>query len=173
VTCRLSDDPWPIGSEQSRLSGFFTPARNYFTGALSPGIGKQRAVPAFYSAAWIPRDSYTVWLFAELDGNTHVLDGVSEQSTSLGWGSDIASLRSACGSGWQILATSPDRGQNDSVRAFEMNDRAPVPATQAISIDGRVSALWPAADGSSAMAMSHDPEAGTYDAYRLTLTCSQ
>jgi len=106
-------------------------------------------------------------------GITHVLDGVSEQSTSLGWGSDIASLRSACGSGWQILATSPDADRTIPVRAFEMNDRAPVPATQAISIDGRVSALWPAADGSSAMAMSHNPEAGTYDAYRLTLTCSQ
>jgi hypothetical protein len=173
VNCRQSDDPWPVGSEQSPLSAFFTPARNYFTGALSPGVGKQRSAAAFFSAASIPRDQYTLWLFSGMDGNLHLLDGVSEQTASPGWGSDIASVHSGCGSGWQLLATSMDNGNEDSVRAFEMNDREPVPATQGISVDGGVSALWTAADGGSVVAVSRNRERGTYEAFRLTITCGQ
>jgi hypothetical protein len=173
LNCRQSDDPWPIAGEPSPLSGFFTPARNYFTGALSPGVGKQRAPAAFYSAAWIPRNPYTLWLFSGVDGSVHLLDGVSDQAADLGWGSDIASVHSGCGSGWQILATGAGNNADDSVRAFEMSDHEPVPATQAVSLDGAVSALWTAADGGSAMAVSRNRETGTYEAFRLTITCSQ
>jgi hypothetical protein len=167
LSCRQSDDPWPIGSEQFPLSGFFTPARNYFTGALSPGVGKQRSITAFYSAALSPGSA--LWLFAGVDGNIHFVDGVSEQTANLGWGSDIAGIRSECGSGSQILVT----GVDDSVRAFEMNGREPVPATQPVTLDGSVTALWPAADGGSAIAVSRNRETGAYEAFRLTVTCGQ
>src|SRR5262249_21828270 len=45
LTCYQSDDPWPLGTDQFALNAFFTPARNYFTGALAPGVGKQTTVP--------------------------------------------------------------------------------------------------------------------------------
>jgi hypothetical protein len=172
VTCRQSDDPWPLGGEQLPLSGFFAPAKNYFTGALSPGIGTQRSAPAFYSAAAAPRSPVPLWLFAAVDGSVHLLDGTADQTTISGWGSDIASVRSGCGSGWQVLASSPN-GADDAVRAFEIRDRETVPATQPVSLSGSVSALWPASDGTSAIAVSHNREMGTYEAYRLTITCGQ
>jgi hypothetical protein len=165
MTCRQSDDPWPLGNEQTPLGGFFTPARNYFTGVLSPGIGKQRSTTPFYSQALIA----SLWLVAALDGHIHLLDGTSEQTTNWGWGSDIATLHSGCGSGWQVLTT----GRDNSVRAFEMNGREPVPATQDISLDGGVSALWTAADGGSVIAVSRHRESGAYEAFRLTVTCGQ
>ncbi len=65
LTCRSSDDPWPLGSEQSGLNGFFASSRNYFTGALSPGIGKQTTTAPFYSAAVLPRDKYTLAFLPE------------------------------------------------------------------------------------------------------------
>ena len=172
VTCRQSDDPWPLGSEQFLLSGFFTPAKNYFTGALSPGIGTQQSAPAFYSAAAIPRSRVPLWLFAAVDGSVHLLDGETDQATISGWGSDIATLRSGCGSGWQVLATSPN-GADDAVRAFEIRDREAVSATQPVTLSGSVRALWAAPDGASAVAVSHNREMGTYEAYRLTITCGQ
>ena len=46
LNCYESDDPWPLGTDQSGLSAFFTPSRNFFTGALSPGIEKQTTVSA-------------------------------------------------------------------------------------------------------------------------------
>jgi hypothetical protein len=104
---------------------------------------------------------------------THSLDGVNEQTAKLGWGSDIASLRSGCGSGWQVLATSTENNAADSVRAFETNDREPMPATQAVSLDGGISALWTAADGGSAIAVSRNREVGTYEAFRLTINCDR
>ena len=172
VTCRQSDDPWPLAGEQFPLSGFFTPAKNYFTGALSPGIGAQRSLPAFYSAAVVPRTPAPLWLFAAVDGNVHLLDGTTDQSAILRWGSDIASIHSGCGSGWQVLASSPN-GADDAVRAFEIRDREAVPATQPLALGGSVSALWTAFDPTSAIAVLHSRETGTYEVYRLTITCGQ
>ena len=165
VNCRQSDDPWPLGNAQTPLSGFFATTRNYFTGALSPGVGKQRSTAAFYSAAWISSS----WLFVSVDGSVHVLDGASEQMLNLGWGSDIAAVHSGCGSGWQVLAS----GTDNSVRAYEMSDREPIPATQPMSLDGGVRVLWTAADGRSVIAVSRNRESGAYEAFRLTITCGQ
>jgi hypothetical protein len=46
LNCRASDDPWPL-STQFPLGGFFATTRNYFTGVLSPGIGKQASTMKF------------------------------------------------------------------------------------------------------------------------------
>jgi hypothetical protein len=163
LSCRQSDDPWPLGNQQARLSGFFAPARNYFTGALSPAAGNQPAMVPFYSAATIS----SLWLFASIDGGLHVVDGSSDRTLNLGWGNDIAAVHSGCGADGQVLVT----GTDNSVRAFEMNGREPVPATQPVSLDGGISALWTAADGGSVIAVSRNRESGVYEAYRLTVTC--
>ena len=106
MTCYDSDDSWPIGTDFSNLNASFTSTRNFFSGALSPGVGKQTTAPAFYSAAAVPRDQTVSWLLATVDGQVHLLDGSTDQVLEkLGWGSDIASVHSGCGSGWQVLAT--------------------------------------------------------------------
>ena len=147
LSCSESDDPWPLGADQSSLSGFFTPSRNYFTGALAPGMGKQTAAPAFYAAAALPRDKYTLWLFTAVDGHLHLLDGVSDQvAGKLGWGSDIASVRTNCGSGWNVIATANSDEGSDSLRAYDVPDREPVAASPAVQFRGPITALWTEAD---------------------------
>ena len=91
------------------MEAFFAPTRNFFTGALTPGVGKFTTVPKFYSAALLPREKYTLWLFAAIDGQVHMVDGVSDQAARLGWGSDLTSVKTACGAGWQVLAASSVR----------------------------------------------------------------
>ncbi len=54
LNCLHNDDPWPLQTEDFAVSAFFAPARNFFTGALVPGIGQQKSAPAFYSAAAHP-----------------------------------------------------------------------------------------------------------------------
>jgi hypothetical protein len=174
MNCYGSDDPWPLGEEPFNLSAFFTPARNYFTGALAPGIGKQTTAPAFYSAAPLPREGYALWLFSGVDGQFHWLDGATDQlAGKLDWGSDIASVHTGCGSGWDVLATASDDSANDSLRAFEVLDRAPVLASAAVEIHGRITALWTEASGNGAIAVVQDQEAGEYEAFRLSFTCGQ
>jgi hypothetical protein len=172
LVCRDSDDPWPLTS-QLALSGFFAPTGNFFTGVLSPGIGKQASTAKFYSAAPIPRPTYTLWIFAVVDGGVHLFDGITEQSARLNWGSDLASLKTSCGSGWQILATRPGDNSADSVRAYEFPDRDPVAVSPALDFAGGITALWTEAKGASAIAVSHNTETGSYEAFRLAVVCGQ
>src|SRR5262249_34523117 len=83
MNCREGDDPWPIsqawmfgsgsmfsGSSSSgsttapNLAAFFASTRNFFTGVVTPAIGKFGTVPKFYSAAFVPREKYALWMFA-------------------------------------------------------------------------------------------------------------
>jgi hypothetical protein len=174
VTCDDSDDPWPLTGNQGALGAFFSSARDFFTGALSPGIQKQTIAPPFYSAAPLPRDKYTLWAFASVDAQVHFLDGVGDQAfAQLGWGSDIASLRSGCGPGWQILATSNEDSPTDEVKGFEIPDRQPVLVSPPAQFDGRITALWTDSDSTSAVAISRSSETDKYEAYRLSIDCRQ
>jgi hypothetical protein len=174
MRCLASDDPWPIETADSGLSGFFAPARNFFTGAIVPGIGKQRSAPPFYSAAAIPKDNYVLWLFSGVDGQLHLLDGINQQTVGkLRWGSDIAGVRSSCRPGWQVLASSPANDVEDSLQAFEFPDREPVAVSQKLPISGRVTALWTEQNGEAATAVYRSSETGDYEAVQLTLACGQ
>jgi hypothetical protein len=172
LVCRGSDDPWPLSS-QFALGGFYAATRNFFTGVLSPGVGKQSSTAKFYSAAPLPRPSYTLWIFAGVDGTVRLLDGVTEQTARLNWGSDLASVKSSCGSGWQVLATRPGDNSGDSVRAFEFADREPIAVSPAVDFAGGVTALWTEAKGGSAIAVSRNAETGNYEAFRLAIACNQ
>jgi len=172
VVCHPSDDPWPL-SEQFALGGFYAATRNFFTGVLSPGLGKQTSTAKFYSAAPLPRPTYTLWIFAGVDGTVRLLDGITEQTARLNWGSDLASIKTTCGSGWQVLATRPGDNSGDSVRAFEFPDRDPVAVSPALDFSGGITALWTEAKGGSAIAVSHNEETGNYEAFRLAMACGQ
>jgi len=173
LNCRDSDDPWPLGAAGISLNAFFSPSRNFFTGAITPAQGKFATVPKFYSAAPVPREKYALWLFAATDGRIHFLDGLSDQIASFGWGSEIASIKTACGSGWQVLATEAGDPAQGSIRAYELPDRDPVAVTAAIDFPGMVTALWPETKGDTAIAIVKNPEAGSYEAFRLAVACNQ
>jgi hypothetical protein len=185
LNCRETDDPWPLvpaGGGAGSISippmgAFFAPTRNFFTGALTPGVGKFAMVSKFYSAAWLPRDKYLLWLFAATDGHVHMVDGVSDQTARIAWGSDLTSVKTSCGAGWQVLATSPeasaDEGTGDSIRAYEFPDRDPVAVSAAIDFPGMITALWTEAKGDTAIAVAKNRETGSYEAYRVAVVCSQ
>jgi hypothetical protein len=174
LECASSDDSWPLQTAEFGLSAFFSPARNFFTGAIVPGIGKQRSAPPFYSAAALPRTNYTLWALSGTDGALHLLDGINQQTlTKVHWGSDIAGVHAPCRQAWQVLATSADSDLGDSVQAFEFPDHEPVAVSQKLNFNGNVTALWTAPDGNSATAVYRDSETGNYEAVQLTLTCGQ
>ena len=174
LNCSASDDPWPLGPDPFNLGAFFTPSRNYFTGALSPGVGKQTTAPVFYSAAPIPREKYTLWIFAAVDGHIHLLDGITDQTAGkLSWGSAIASIHSGCGAGWDVLAAGADNGATDTLQAFEFTDREPVTASPALEFSGRITSLWTESNTTNAIAVARNSETEKYEAYRLSLNCGQ
>jgi hypothetical protein len=174
MTCSDNDNPWPLGTDQIGINAPYIASRNFFGGALSPPLGKRAVVPPFYSAAGIPRDKNTLWLFAMVDGQVHLLDGSTDQVIAAsGWGSDIATVRSACGSGWQILATGKGESTRDSLRAFELPGREPVGMSAPLDINGRITSLWTEWGGSGVVAVARNNDAGGYEAFRLTVTCGR
>lgn len=193
LNCQESDDPWPLVAGSAgggvsanfpsvvtstlpaipQVSGFFASTRNFFTGALAPSVGKFATVPKFYSAAFLPRGKYVLWLFAAVDGQIHMVDGVSDQSARLNWGSDVVSLRTACGAGWQVLATSSGASGSDSMRAYEFPDRDAVPVSAAVDLGAKVTALWTEAKGDTAIVVTRSGETGSYEAFRMVVACNQ
>ena len=174
LKCRESDDPWPLAGEASGLSAFFSPARNFFTGVLSPGVQKQTATAPFYSAAALPRDKYTLWIFSAADGQIHLLDGMTDQTaTKWQWGSDIAGVKSGCGLGWQVLAESRGNTSGDAVQAFEIADREAVAVSSPVEFGGSITALWADSENASAIAVAQDSDTGRYEASKLSITCSR
>jgi len=172
IACADSDDPWPLTPDDGGVRAFFAPSRNFFTGVLSPGIGKITNVPSFYSAAPLPRSGYTLWVLATVDGSVHLVDGMTDQAVrSVKWGGDLSALHSACGTGTQMLASESGDGEHDSLRAFEIPDRDPVAASAPIEFEGRIVALWPETNGAAVMVIVNREDTGWYEAYRTSISC--
>ncbi|MGA2456951.1 MAG: hypothetical protein ABSF85_05255 [Terriglobales bacterium] len=172
LICNDTDDPWPLTPYDASVRAFYAPSRNFFTGALSPGIGKVSNVPSFYSAAGLPRSSYTLWAFAAVDGSLHLVDGVTDQVIrGAKWGSDLAAVHSTCGTGTQLLVSESGDAERDGLRAFEIPDRDPVPVSSAAEFDGRIVALWPESTANGATAIVRRKDTGWYEAYRVSISC--
>jgi hypothetical protein len=96
-----------------------------------------------------------------------------QTAPQLHWGSDIATIHSSCGSGWQVLTSGNVDSTSDTVQAFEVPDREPVAVSAPIEFSGNVTAVWTSSEGSGAIAVLHNVETGTYEAFLLTITCNQ
>lgn len=194
LDCRQSDDPWPLlagalngpmavfpsagiangaSTVVEQVRAFFAPARNFFTGVLTPGVGSFNTVPKFFSAALLPRENSALWFFAGTDSHLHIIDGTTEQTAKVAWGSDLASVKTACGAGWQILASSAGEQADDSIRAYEFPDRDPVAVSPEVDFDGAITALWTEARGDTAVVVSRNRDTGNYEAFRLAMACGQ
>jgi len=177
LICNDTDDPWPLTPDDGSVRAFYAASRNFFTGALSPGIGKVTNVPSFYSAVSLPRSSYTLWVLAAVDGSLHLVDGMTDQVIRGGkWGSDLAAVHSTCGTGTQLLISesgnlTSGNSERDGLRAFEIPDRDPVGVSSAAEFDGRIVALWPESSGNGATAIVRRKDTGWYEAYRISISC--
>ena len=166
------DDPWPLTPEDGSVRAFFAASRNFFTGALSPAIGKISNVPTFYSAATLPRSGNTLWALAAVDGSLHLVDGMTDQTVGgVKWGSDLVAIHSSCGTGTQLLVSESGDPERDSVRAFEIPDHDPVAVSSAVEFDGQITALWPESGGAGALAIVQRKDTGWYEAYRVSISC--
>ena len=87
------------------------------------------------------------------------------------WGSDFAVVRSGCGTGTQVIASSSGDAPNDSLRAFGMPALEAIPESNALAMDGTVTSLWTAQDGKSAMAVVRNG-AGEYEVDRVSALCN-
>jgi len=177
VHCHASDDPWPVyqssdASGASSLKAFYNPARDFFTGVVTPSIGLD--LPAFYAAGMIPRAAGgAALLMTGIDGKVLIVENgvIRPIAGTRDWGSDFAVVRSGCGAGTQVIASSSGEAANDSLRAFEIPALEAVPASGPLAMDGTVTAVWTGSDGKSALASVRNA-AGEYEVDRVTALCN-
>jgi hypothetical protein len=177
IRCHTSDDPWPVNQSMDASSGtalkaFYNASRDYFTGVVTPGVGID--LPPFYSAAWIPRVGGTsALLISGIDGKVQLVENRTGHvvAGTRDWGSDFAVVRSGCGSGTQVIATSSGEATNENLRAFEIPALEAMPMSAPLAMDGTVTAIWTAADGKSAMAAVRNG-AGEYEVDRVSALCN-
>ncbi|WP_348263022.1 hypothetical protein P8935_00345 [Telmatobacter sp. DSM 110680] len=177
VRCHASDDPWPIyqsadASSATALKAFYNPARDYFTGVVTPAIGVD--LPAFYSAGMIPRAAGgAALLVAGIDGKVSIVENGALRAVAgtRDWGSDFAVVRSGCGAGTQVISSSSGEAANDSLRAFDIPALEAIAVSGPLALDGAVTALWTAADGKSALAVVRNAS-NQYEVDRVTALCN-
>ena len=177
IRCRTSDDPWPVyqsadASSAPALRAFYNPARDYFTGVVTPSVGMD--LPPFFSMGLIPRPAGgAALLLAEVGGKVQMVENGTLRTVAgtRDWGSDFAVVRSGCGSGTQVIASSSGEAANDNLRAFEFPALEAVPMSAPLTMDGTVTALWTATDGKSAMAAVRNAR-GEYEVDRVTALCN-
>ncbi|MGA9585752.1 MAG: hypothetical protein WBQ95_10520 [Terracidiphilus sp.] len=177
VRCHTSDDPWPVyqsgdASSAPALKAFYNPARNFFTGVVAPSIGVD--LPPFYSAGMIPRAAGgAALLVTGIDGKVSMAENGSLRTVAgtRDWGSDFAMVRSGCGAGTQVIASSSGEAVSDSLRAFEIPALEAVPESEPLAMDGTVTALWTSQDGKSVFAVVRNA-AGEYEVDLVTALCN-
>jgi hypothetical protein len=164
VTCADSDDPWPVsgpignqvvgtvgGPAGVPQRGFYNAMRDFFTGVLAPGYGME--LPEFYQASDIPRPTGTGLLLNTVDGRMMLVENnaLKPLTGATDWGSDFAVLRSACGSGVQVLVSaSGAAAAADSLRAYEVVGREAVAVSPPLPVEGAVTAIHADNDGTGA-----------------------
>jgi hypothetical protein len=175
VNCHASDDPWPIAVDASgtpQFKAFYSSARNYFTGVVSPSVGVD--LPPFYEVALIPRSAgNAALLIGGIDGKVQLVENgaLKVVTGTRDWGSDFAALHSGCGAGVQVIASSSGEAASDSLRAYELPALDALPASAPLAMDGTVTALWSAPDGKSILAVVRNA-ANQYEVDRATALCN-
>lgn len=172
LQCHASDDPWRVDQD---LVAFFSPARNFFTGVLA-GASAGENVPQFFSAAALGSGNARQWVFAGTDGRARLYqDNLSSPAATLNaWGASLAGVRSSCGSGGQILVTSPgDPAHADALEAVEIHNREAVSASPSVDLSGPVMALWPGENGQNVHGVVQSLATGKYEALIFTVACTQ
>lgn len=174
MSCTASDDRWPLHAGGRAIAhAEFVSSRNHFSGQVMTETGAGRRLPPFFTAAAVQQEGAWSWWIAGIDGGVHWHGaGAASASAPAGLGSDVTSLQTVCAGTWQIVATlaEPD-GTARRVQAFRLASGQLVPVTQPVTFDGNITALWPAPDGGTAVAVVRNADSGRYEAHRLAISC--
>jgi hypothetical protein len=152
IHCEPGDASFAIAGEKAR----FTAGRNTIEAA---------GFPASFSLA---RTADGLFLAAEPDGRGRQYDGSKRAAGVIdGWGSDLGSPEPGC----VVLVTSAADGDSaDSITALRFVDGKPSQVGAPAEFEGGITALWTKGDGT--VAVVHNPKAGTYAAYLITVDCA-
>ena len=188
LDCREGGQPWPLGAAGAEgsadIAAYFETDRNFFDGRIRLDDGRELNAPPFFSLALLPAKSAApnpgdtndnLWLLAGVDGRAELLDNNAESIAHIGdLGSSVVSVHTGCQSGWQVLASrSGDLKEADAVEAYEIVNRKALAVSAPVEFAGPVMELWAVDEWHAAIAICLDVRTGSYEAFRLSISCGQ
>jgi hypothetical protein len=175
--CAPVNGPWIFSGPGTVTFAFLAPAGNFFqwVTAVTSGAAKANQEP-FFSLAGLEFDGEPAWISTETKGEVRLLSGKNRVTLAVtsAWGSELATVKTDCGNGWQVLSTSRrDNTESDSVAVYEWSGSEFRSLSDPLELDGPVVAMWSAENGGPARAVVHNLKTGNYEAYLLKVGCSQ
>jgi hypothetical protein len=157
ITCAPGNESWPLNPRDPAVVVRWVTDRNL--------LESDSARDSFYSAG-------AGWFSSSDD---RILDRAGEVPAGVdGWGSEIASVENPCGSGWMALVSAAGDAQDrDRITAYEVLDGQVAAASEAVSLPGRVTALWPAEAPARSTLVIHNLKTGNYEVSRLGVACAE
>lgn len=149
--------------------------------SVSPHAVAGKKTGPWTSAAQFGTEEATGIVVTGQDGLARLYeDGPDAVAVFPSWGSEIASIHSGCGSGWQLLVTGKgDWTRADTIQAVEIQERQAQSVSPPIEFTGAVIALHSpemrtaveASANANAIAVVRNLQTGRYEVYRLSITC--
>lgn len=175
--CAPVNGPWIFSGPEEVTFGSLAPSRNWFQGPAAVGSNGSRANRGpFFLLAGLELNGDAGWIVSGTNGETSLFAGKTGNvlATIPTWGSELATVKSDCSNGWQILATSKrDHTESDSITVYEWTGTEFRALSDPLDISGTVMAMWSAEDGAPARAVVRNLKTGNYEAYLLKVGCSQ
>ncbi|MGC0775543.1 MAG: hypothetical protein WB543_21595 [Candidatus Acidiferrum sp.] len=154
------------------------PVRTVFPETLA---GKK--LGAWISAAQFETEGKTKIVVTGEDGLARMYEDAAEPSAVFpNWGSEIASVYSGCGSGWQLLVTGKgDWTKPDEIQAIDIQERLAQSVSDPLEFPGPIVALRApgkriaanATANAQAVAVDRNLQTGRYEAYLLSIACTR
>jgi len=150
---------------------------------VSPAAIAGKKLGPWVSAAQFETEGKTKIVVTGQDGLARLYeDGADPVAIFSSWGSEIASVYSGCGSGWQLLVTgNGDWTKADEIQAIDIKDRQARSVSAPVEFPGPILALHTpetrtadnVAANAKAVAVDRNLQTGRYEAYQLSITCSR
>jgi hypothetical protein len=151
--------------------------------AVSPEVMAGKNLGAWVSAAQLDTEGKTRLVVMGEDGLARLFEGGPEPVAVFpNWGSEIASVYSGCGTGWQLLVTGRgDWTKPDEIQAIDIQERRPQSVSDPLEFPGPIVALQTpgergavsATANAEAVAVDRNLETGRYEAYLLSIACTK
>lgn len=165
---------WDFAAANGKgLSASAVRGRNWFQ--WPEGADGNSARESFYAIAGFAANDQALWAAAGADGRLRVYADSGDAIANVGgFGSQVASVQTACGTGWQILTTRDgDFAKADAVQAQEWTGNGFRPLSAEMAFDGPVLALRKGSEVNSVRAMVRNLKTGNYEAYALSVYCNR
>jgi hypothetical protein len=176
--CGMQTGAWDFTGPQSEVAfGDVVSFGNFFVRAgIVPTNGTKVKADPFYSLSGMEINGEPGWISIGTDSVARLFSEKSGQilGTATRWGSELASVKTDCGTGWQILVTSArDHTETDSITVYEWSGHEFRAISDPLEMSGTIVAMWPAQDGGRTRAVVRNLKTGSYEAYLLKVGCSQ